>query len=221
MFKVHESVMLRAAELNPSAYNPRAISPEKFEALKESIREHGFLEPLVVQKKGLKIIGGHQRLRACKELCVEAAKPVPDLPCTVLDVDDKTARKINIKLNKVQGEFEARLLGELLVDIYDDEKMPLPTDEFSLLGFAAQEAEKFIRLVEPERVPLSLPDGGEEPGSFGKSIMLSIAFETVALRDKVKKLLSANAKTTKQMTGQLVAVALGLSKKKPSKKRAA
>ena len=51
--------------------------------------------------------------------------------------------------------------------------------------------------------------------------MLSIAFETVALRDKVKKLLSANAKTTKQMTGQLVAVALGLSKKKPSKKRAA
>ena len=219
MFEVHKTVLLRVAELNPSAYNPRKITPEKFEALKESIRAHGFVEGLVVQKKGLKVIGGHQRLRACKELCVEEAKPVPDLPCTVIDVDDKTAKKLNIKLNKVQGEFEARMLGELLVSIYDAPELALPTEDFALLGFDALEAEACIRLVEPDRVPLPSGAGGE-PSSFGQSITMSIEFDSVAQRDKVKALLIENAKTTKQKTGQVVAVALGLSKKKAPKRAA-
>ena len=71
MFDVHATKLIRVAELNPSAYNPRRISPEKFEALKESIKRDGFLEPLVVQKKGLRIIGGHQRLKAIKEIITQ------------------------------------------------------------------------------------------------------------------------------------------------------
>lgn len=219
MFEVHKPSMVRVADLNPAAYNPRKITPEKFDALKESILKDGFLEPLVVQKKGLRLIGGHQRLKAVKEICVEESKPAPDLPCIVLDVDDLAAKRLNIKLNKIQGEFEARMLGELLVDIYEA-NVTLPTDDFALLGFETSEAEKFIRLIEPDRVPLP-PSEPEEGSSFGKSLTLSLEFDSVTLRDKVKKLLLANAKTTKQRTGSLVAVALGISKKKPLKKRAA
>ena len=76
MFKVHVPTLHRVSDLNPSAYNPRKITPEKFEALKESIRVDGFLEPIVVQKKGLNIIGGHQRVKAIKEICVEENEPV-------------------------------------------------------------------------------------------------------------------------------------------------
>ncbi len=221
MFQIHPTVMVRVAELNPAAYNPRKISPEKFDALKESIKHDGFLEPLVVQKKGLRIIGGHQRLKAVKEICVEDSVATSELPCIVLDVPDKAAKRLNIKLNKIQGEFEARMLGELLVDLYEDKMSPLPVEDFGVLGFDANEAEKFIRLIEPDLVPLPAMDDVEASG-FGQSITLSIEFDSVVLRDKVKKLLNANAKTAKRKTGELVAVALGLSKKRATaKKRAA
>jgi ParB-like nuclease domain len=220
MFEIHASVRVRAAELNPVAYNPRKISPEKFEALKESIRHNGFLEPLVVQKKGLRIIGGHQRLKAVREICVEESAAVPDLPCIVIDLGDKEAKRLNLKLNKIQGEFEARLLGELFVDLCEDDDKKstlLPASDFGLLGFEAEEAASFIRLVEPDLVPL-LPST-DEAGGFGRSITLSVEFDSVVLRDKVKKLLNENAKTAKRKTGELVAVALGIAKK-PAKKRA-
>ncbi len=219
-FVVHVAVMIAARDLNPSPYNPRKISHEKFDALKESIKHDGFLEPLVVQKKGLRIIGGHQRLKAVKEICVEESAATPEIPCIVLDIPDKAAKRLNIKLNKIQGEFEARMLGELLVDLYEDKMSPIPAEDFGMLGFDANEAEKFIRLIEPDLVPLPQdePAGGS---SFAQSVTLSIEFDSVSLRDKVKKLLLANAKTTKKKTGEVVAVAMGLLKKKQPKKRAA
>ena len=221
VFAVHGSTLVSVARLNPAAYNPRKIAPEKFEALKGSIRHDGFLDPLVVQRDGMRIIGGHQRLMAVKEICVEASKPAPELPCIVLDIGDKEAKRLNIKLNKIRGEFEARLLGELMVDIFDNESVPLPVEDFASLGFMDQEAEQFIRLIEPDRVPLPRETGGEEPSGFGQSITLSIEFDSVTLRDKVKKLLGENAKTTKKKTGEVVAVALGIAKKKPARKSAA
>jgi hypothetical protein len=208
VFKIHETIRVQAATLNPAAYNPRKITPERFDALKESIRRDGFLEPLVVQKKGTRIIGGHQRLKAIKELCVEAAVATPDIPCVVLDVDDKAAKRLNIKLNKIQGEFEAKLLGELMVDLYED-ATPLPVDDFALLGFDVGEAEKFIRLVQPDMVPMPAGDDVESSG-FGKSITLSVEFSTVAIRDSVKALLDETSKTGKKKPGDLVAAALGL-----------
>ena len=219
MFKVHVPAAQRVAELNPAAYNPRKITPEKFEALKESIKADGFLEPLVVQKEGLRIIGGHQRLKAVKEIAVEEGAKCPDIPCIVLDVDDRSAKRLNIKLNKIQGEFEARLLGELLVGLYEEAPLEIAEDTM-LLGFMQDEAAKFIRLVEPEMVPVL---GGEdkEPGAFGKSITLSIEFESIAMRDKVKNLLVENAKVAKKKSGDLVAVALGLVKKKAAKAKCA
>lgn len=51
------------ALLNPSAYNPRTISAGEFAKLRRSLREFGFVEPVVVNN-GNKIIGGHQRVRA-------------------------------------------------------------------------------------------------------------------------------------------------------------
>jgi ParB-like chromosome segregation protein Spo0J len=219
MFKVHVPTLARVSELNPAAYNPRKITPEKYEALKESIKSDGFLEPLVVQKQGLRIIGGHQRLRAIKEICVEEGERCPDIPCIVLDLDDRSAKRLNIKLNNIQGEFEVRMLGELLVDIYEDEGFK--ADDAAMLGFLQNEAEKVIRLIEPTMVP-PLPPMGDEPSSFGKSITLSLEFDSVAMRDKVKKLLVENAKTAKRKSGDLVAAALGLVKKKaPKTKRAA
>lgn len=207
--EIHIPTMVKVADLNPSAYNPRKISPEKYEALKESIRIDGFVEPIVVQKKGLRIIGGHQRRKAVMELSVEACMAPPDLPCIVLDIEDVRAKKLNIKLNNVRGDFEARMLGELLIDIYD-EPLKLPADDVLLLGFEAEEALKFMHLVEPP-----LPTGDEKPPeSFAKSVTISIEFDSVKMRDRVKEILMERSKVEKKKAGDIVAALLFPPKKK-------
>lgn len=217
-FEVHVPSLIKVADLNPAAYNPRKIAPEKYEALKKNIIDEGFLEAIVVQKDGLRIIGGHQRARAVKELSIEAGVVPPEVPCIVLDIDDRRAKKLNIKLNNIQGEFEARMLGELLVDIFDE--VQIDESEALDLGFALQEATKFIHIVEPE---VAMPGETDPVTSFGRSPTLSLEFETAELRDAVKKHLLERADLEKKKIGDIVADALGLVKKKdtPSRKKRA
>jgi ParB family chromosome partitioning protein len=57
-------------ELRPNPYQPRKIfDQEAIDELKESIIEHGILQPLVVRKsiKGYEIVVGERRFRAAKE----------------------------------------------------------------------------------------------------------------------------------------------------------
>lgn len=214
LFNVYMPVLLAVATLNPVAYNPRKISPEKFEALKESIRTEGFLEPVVIQKTGSNIIGGHQRVRAVREIAIEAGVHPPDLPCIVLDIDDRAAKKLNIKLNNLKGDFEPRMLGELLVDIVDHKPLEgAVREEVTMLGLMPDEASRFMGLIDPEY--MTSDEGGSEGGkSFGRNPTLSIEFGSVSMRDKVKKLLAERTDIEKKKSGDIVAIHLGLTKKK-------
>lgn len=147
----HDPVKVPISSLSPSAYNPRRISPQKFQSLKDNIRANGFLEPIVVQKKGLNIIGGHQRVRAVKEICVEDQKSLPEIPCVVIDVDDPTAKKLNISLNRIGGEFDNHLLGEVMTDLYRDRQLTI--EEMRVIGFEAEEAAKYIAELAPPPPP--------------------------------------------------------------------
>ncbi len=57
-------------ELRPNPYQPRkTFRPESIEELKQSIVQHGILQPLIVRKsiKGYEIVVGERRYRAAKE----------------------------------------------------------------------------------------------------------------------------------------------------------
>ena len=209
---MHEPVALAVGTLNAAPYNPRKISPEMMHALKVGIRKHGFVQSMVVQKKGLVIIGGHQRLKALKEICVEDSVAVPKVPCTVLDLTDREAKKLNVALNKVGGDFDARLLGELLVDINDD--VAIHEDEAMEMGFDDEEVGKYLKLVEP---PVLEPDD-QESIPFARSVTLSIVFNDVPTRDAVQKLLEERSKVEKMTSGDIIFAALGGGKAR--KKRA-
>ena len=220
MFKVHAQQLVKVSEINPAAYNPRRITPEKYEALKENIRSEGFVEPLVIQRKGMNLIGGHQRLRVVKELAIESGLMAPDLPCTVLDIDDVRAKKLNIKLNSLTGEFEARALGELLVDLYDEPTM-VTYEEAMSIGFTQEEIVKHIHIVEPP-VPVPSSDDGGKP--FAKNTSLSLEFDSASTRDAVKKILKERSELEKKKSGDVIAGLLMPTKKratKPMKKRRA
>ena len=71
---------LTLAECRPNPYQPRKIfDQEAIEELKQSIMEHGILQPLIVRKtiKGYEIVVGERRFRAAKEAKLETV-PVVD-----------------------------------------------------------------------------------------------------------------------------------------------
>ena len=91
-------------DLNPASYNPRQISSKQYKDLKESIKKFGLVDPIIVNKDNT-VIGGHQRLKVCKEL------KYVEVECVMLDLSKEEERELNIRLNKNTGDFDMDILA--------------------------------------------------------------------------------------------------------------
>jgi ParB-like chromosome segregation protein Spo0J len=100
----------KVSELKFYPGNPRKISPETLEKLKNSIKEFGIVDPLVINKNN-EVIGGNQRLKAIREL------GITEVDCVVVDLSKSKEKALNVALNKIQGEFDEELLKSFVEDI--------------------------------------------------------------------------------------------------------
>ena len=92
-------------DLKPATYNPRQISTKQFKDLKASVKKFGLVDPIIINQNGNVVVGGHQRLKICKEL-----KHI-EIDCVVLDLSKEEERELNIRLNKNTGEFDMDILA--------------------------------------------------------------------------------------------------------------
>ena len=91
-------------DLNPASYNPRQISSKQYKDLKESVKKFGLVDPIIVNKDNT-VIGGHQRLKICKDL------KYVEVDCVMLDLSKEEERELNIRLNKNTGDFDMDILA--------------------------------------------------------------------------------------------------------------
>ena len=91
-------------KLKPAKYNPRQISTKQYNDLKKSIEKFSLVDPIIINKC-LTVIGGHQRLKICKELKYKVVE------CVVLDLSKEDERELNIRLNKNTGDFDMDILA--------------------------------------------------------------------------------------------------------------
>ena len=54
--------------LRPDPANPRRISEDELDALERSLRQFGFVQPVLARREDRTVIGGHQRLVAARRL---------------------------------------------------------------------------------------------------------------------------------------------------------
>jgi DNA modification methylase len=127
-------VELQIDDLHPDPANPRYISQEQLEALTESIRRFGFVQPVLARRQDHVVIGGHQRLVAARRLGYRS------VPVMLLGLSLEEARTLNLALNKISGEWDNELLGRLLDDLGAVEGLDL-----QLTGFSAQEIDDLIK----------------------------------------------------------------------------
>ena len=125
-------------DLKYAPYNPRKISDEMLNKLKQSIEEFGYVEPIVVNKRTRHVVGGNQRLKALEDLGIEEVEAV------FVDLDDAREKALNIALNKITGEWDYPKLKDLL------EELDTGEIDIELTGFDMVEIEDLMNQVHVE-----------------------------------------------------------------------
>ncbi len=128
---------LPVGDLKPDPFNPRRISDEELEALTRSIQQFGLVDPIIVRRTDLTVIGGHQRLVAARRLGYDA------VPLVLVDLSQEQARLLNLALNKIAGTWDQELLARLLKDL-----SVVPEVDLSLSGFGEDELQKLLKSLE-------------------------------------------------------------------------
>lgn len=90
-------VMLKTVDVEPNKDQPRKhFDPEKLEALSESIRQHGIVQPILVTPTNsgtYKIIAGERRWRASK------LAEIKEIPCIIGDFENREAMELALVEN--------------------------------------------------------------------------------------------------------------------------
>ena len=150
-----EIVKVDINELISPEYNPRQITDDEMEKLKNSINEFGYIAPIIVNKHNNHIIGGNQRYEALKSL------GYTDVDVVFVDEPDLNREKaLNIALNKISGEWDFVKLADII------DELELNDFDIPLTGFDEQELENFyIEEENPkEHEPVEVAeDDYEEP----------------------------------------------------------
>ncbi|ETI66212.1 ParB/RepB/Spo0J family partition protein [Neobacillus vireti] len=151
---------IKLKDLRPNPYQPRkTFQQESIDELKDSIIEHGILQPLVVRKsiKGYEIVVGERRFRAAKEAKLQT------VPAVVRELSEQKMMELAV-LENLQREdlnpIEEGLAYQTLM-----EKLQLTQEEVAKrLGKSRPHIANHIRL-------LSLPAKIQELISAGKISM--------------------------------------------------
>ncbi len=123
--------------LKPDPANPRRISDAELESLTRSLREWGFVQPVLARREDKTVVGGHQRLLAARKLGIKT------VPVIYLDIPLEQARLLNLALNKISGAWDEDLPARMVADLQAVEAIDL-----SLSGFAEGELEQLLKSLD-------------------------------------------------------------------------
>ena len=126
-------------DLRPDPANPRRMSDAELDSLTRSIRQFGFVDPVIARREDKVVIGGHQRLLAARRLGLAS------VPVILLDLSGDQARLLNLALNRISGSWDEELLARLLSELDAS-----PEVDLSLSGFDDDEVAKLLKSLDAQ-----------------------------------------------------------------------
>lgn len=121
---------IKITDIKPAEYNPRQITSEELQKLTNSISEFGLVDPIIINLKNNRIIGGHQRYEVLLNQYMLDNNFYAELNLikmgdigwifteTDLKLKDEDHEKaLNLALNKISGEWDFEKLGEVLDEL--------------------------------------------------------------------------------------------------------
>jgi len=130
-------IIKKIDELIPADYNPRQLSVEQFDKIKESLTRFGFVDPVIVNihagREGV-IVGGHQRVKVWRSM------GNTEVPTVEVELPEEKERELNVRLNKASGEWD----WDVLANAFE-------VDDLIEWGFSEDELQ--IKEDDPEEEP--------------------------------------------------------------------
>ena len=110
---------VKMSDLKPAPYNPREISDGALAGLRHSLEKFGLVDLLVVNKRNMRIISGHQRYKILQQEGVE------NVTAIMVDLDEVSEMAMNVTLNsqEIVGAWTQAiipLLEKLRIEASDD-----------------------------------------------------------------------------------------------------
>lgn len=111
-------------KIKPAEYNPRYMTDETLNTLKENIQHFGLVDPIIINLKNNQIIGGHQRYKIMKQLnktelnmirLGDIAWIFDENTLNTLNPNDE--KTLNISLNKINGIWDNTKLDAILNEL--------------------------------------------------------------------------------------------------------
>jgi DNA modification methylase len=97
---------IKLSKIKPAPYNPREISNEALSGLRHSLEKFGYVDLLVINKRTMRIISGHQRYKILQ------AEGVQTVTAILVDVDEVQEQAMNVTLNnqEIAGDWTAAII---------------------------------------------------------------------------------------------------------------
>lgn len=137
---------IKLSQLIPYANNAKIHDEKAISAVAESIKQFGFVQPVVIDKNN-EIVIGHCRVLASKKLNLET------VPCVCVDeLTEEEVKALRLADNKTNelSDWDFNILNNELVNIID----------IDMLEFGFEET---IKLTDEYGDEFSLPVGDKEP----------------------------------------------------------
>lgn len=173
---------IQIEKLKLATYNPRKISDKDLVSLKKSLKKFGFIQPVIVNKD-MTVIGGHQRIRAWKEMGNET------VPVFEVSISKKEEKALNLALNRISGDWDMEKLFNVISELRTEEEL-----EFT--GFDDKEVSQILdsQLEEEETLEEEI-ENAPAVAKFGNMYQLGehrLLCGDSASEEDVKRLLGKN-----------------------------
>lgn len=103
---------IKIEDLISPEWNPREITEDEMLKLKNSIKEFGYVDPIIVNQHNNHVVGGNQRLVALKSIGYNEVDVI-----FINEPDLNREKALNIALNKISGEFDEEKLNKIFQDM--------------------------------------------------------------------------------------------------------
>lgn len=131
-----------ASELDPNDYNPNRVLTQEFKILVLNILRFGWIQPILINKNNI-IIDGFHRWKLAQESPELYKKYSGRVPCVVMDLNDREAMLLTIRMNRAKGVHEASSMAKIAKRLIQDYNMT-PNNLRTELGMSSREVELLL-----------------------------------------------------------------------------
>ena len=144
-----EAVTMKLTDIIPYSNNPRRITEEAIEAVKQSIEKFGYVQPIALRKATNEIVVGHTRYQALQRLGVK------EIEVYLLDIGEEKAKQYRLVDNRTNelSEWDHKSLvmelrewdAKLLEDYFPN--IDLEIGQLKDMGMSQREVDRAVDKV--------------------------------------------------------------------------